>query len=194
MIMMIDNYDSFTWNVVQYLWELGAEVEVYRNDALTLSEIEAKAPSGICISPGPCSPKEAGISMAVIDHFAGHMPILGICLGQQSIGAVYGGQIIRAPSVMHGKTSPIHHTGVGVFEALPTPLTATRYHSLVVDPDTLPDCLEVTAWTEKADGAQEAIMGLRHRELDVEGVQFHPESILSEHGHDMLDRFLARCA
>ena len=194
MIMMIDNYDSFTWNVVQYLWELGAEVEVYRNDALTLSEIEAKAPSCICISPGPCSPKEAGISMAVIDHFAGHMPILGICLGQQSIGAVYGGQIIRAPSVMHGKTSPIHHTGVGVFEALPTPLTATRYHSLVVDPDTLPDCLEVTAWTETADGAQEAIMGLRHRELDVEGVQFHPESILSEHGHDMLDRFLARCA
>jgi len=194
MIMMIDNYDSFTWNVVQYLWELGAEVEVYRNDALTLSEIEAKAPSGICISPGPCSPKEAGISMAVIDYFAGHMPILGICLGQQSIGAVYGGQIIRAPSVMHGKTSPIHHTGVGVFEALPTPLTATRYHSLVVDPDTLPDCLEVTAWTETADGAQEAIMGLRHRELDVEGVQFHPESILSEHGHAMLDRFLARCA
>lgn len=194
MIMMIDNYDSFTWNVVQYLWELGAEVEVHRNDALTLSEIEAKAPSGICISPGPCSPKEAGISMAVIDHFAGHMPILGICLGQQSIGAVYGGQIIRAPSVMHGKTSPIHHTGVGVFEALPTPLTATRYHSLVVDPDTLPDCLEVTAWTETADGRQEAIMGLRHRELDVEGVQFHPESILSEHGHDMLGRFLARCA
>jgi anthranilate synthase component 2 len=194
MIMMIDNYDSFTWNVVQYLWELGAEVEVYRNDALTLSEIEAKAPSGICISPGPCSPKEAGISMAVIDHFAGHMPILGICLGQQSIGAVYGGQIIRAPSVMHGKTSPIHHTGVGVFEALPSPLTATRYHSLVVDPDTLPDCLEVTAWTETADGGKEAIMGLRHRELDVEGVQFHPESILSEHGHDMLGRFLARCA
>ena len=194
MIMMIDNYDSFTWNVVQYLWELGAEVEVYRNDALTLSEIEAKTPAGICISPGPCSPKEAGISMAVIDHFAGHMPILGICLGQQSIGAVYGGQIIRAPSVMHGKTSPIHHTGVGVFEALPSPLTATRYHSLVVDPNTLPDCLEVTAWTEMADGGQEAIMGLRHRELDVEGVQFHPESILSEHGHDMLGRFLARCA
>ena len=194
MIMMIDNYDSFTWNVVQYLWELGAEVEVYRNDALTLSEIEAKAPSGICISPGPCSPKEAGISMAVIDHFAGHMPILGICLGQQSIGAVYGGQIIRAPSVMHGKTSPIHHTGVGVFKALPSPLTATRYHSLVVAPDTLPDCLEVTAWTETAGGGQEAIMGLRHRDLDVEGVQFHPESILSEHGHDMLGHFLARCA
>ena len=194
MIMMIDNYDSFTWNVVQYLWELGAEVEVYRNDALTLSEIEAKAPSGICISPGPCAPKEAGISMAVIDHFAGHMPILGICLGQHSIGAVYGGQIIRAPSVMHGKTSPIHHTGVGVFEALPSPLTATRYHSLVVDPDTLPDCLEVTAWTETAGGGQEAIMGLRHRELDVEGVQFHPESILSEYGHDMLGHFLARCA
>ena len=132
--------------------------------------------------------------MAVIDHFAGHMPILGICLGQHSIGAVYGGQIIRAPSVMHGKTSPIHHTGVGVFEALPSPLTATRYHSLVVDPDTLPDCLEVTAWTETAGGGQEAIMGLRHRELDVEGVQFHPESILSEHGHDMLGHFLARCA
>ena len=194
MIMMIDNYDSFTWNVVQYLLELGAEVEVYRNDALTLSEIEAKAPSGICISQGPCSPKEAGISMAVIDHFAGHMPILGICLGQQSIGAVYGGQIIRAQSVMHGKTSTIHHTGVGVFEALPSPLTATRYHSLVVDPDTLPDCLEVTAWTETAGGGQEAIMGLRHRELDVEGVQFHHESILSEHGHDMLGHFLARCA
>ena len=194
MILMIDNYDSFTWNVVQYLWELGAEVEVYRNDAISISEIEAKAPTGICISPGPCSPTEAGISMAVIEHFAGEHPIFGICLGQQSIGSVFGGQIVRAAKVMHGKTSPIHHTGEGVFTDLPSPLTATRYHSLVVDPETLPDCLEVTAWTEDERGDREAIMGLRHRELDIEGVQFHPESILSEHGHAMLDRFLARCA
>ena len=194
MILMIDNYDSFTWNVVQYLWELGAEVEVHRNDAITVSEIEAKAPAGICISPGPCSPAEAGISMAVIEHFSGRLPIFGICLGQQSIGAVFGGQIVRASKVMHGKTSPIHHIGEGVFTDLPNPLTATRYHSLVVDPETLPDCLEVTAWTEDEQGGREAIMGLRHRELDIEGVQFHPESILSEHGHAMLDRFLARCA
>lgn len=194
MILMIDNYDSFTWNVVQYLWELGAEVEVYRNDAITISEIEAKSPAGICISPGPCSPNEAGISMAVIEHFAGQLPIFGICLGQQSIGSVFGGQIVRAAKVMHGKTSPIHHIGAGVFTDLPSPLTATRYHSLVVDPETLPDCLEVTAWTEDEQGGREAIMGLRHRELDIEGVQFHPESILSEHGHAMLDRFLARCA
>jgi anthranilate synthase component 2 len=194
MILMIDNYDSFTWNVVQYLWELGAEVEVHRNDAITISEIEAKAPAGICISPGPCSPAEAGISMAVIEHFAGQVPIFGICLGQQSIGAVFGGQIVRAAKVMHGKTSPIHHIGAGVFTDLSSPLTATRYHSLVVDPETLPDCLEVTAWTEDEQGGREAIMGLRHRELDIEGVQFHPESILSEHGHAMLDRFLARCA
>ena len=194
MILMIDNYDSFTWNVVQYLWELGAEVEVHRNDAITISEIETKAPAGICISPGPCSPAEAGISMAVIEHFAGQVPIFGICLGQQSIGAVFGGQIVRAAKVMHGKTSPIHHIGAGVFTDLSSPLTATRYHSLVVDPETLPDCLEVTAWTEDEQGGREAIMGLRHRELDIEGVQFHPESILSEHGHAMLDRFLARCA
>jgi len=193
MILMIDNYDSFTWNVVQYLWELGAEVEVRRNDALSLADIEAMAPRGICISPGPCSPAEAGISMPVIAHFAGKLPIFGICLGQQSIGAVFGGQIIRAPSVMHGKTSPIHHTGVGVFESLPSPFTATRYHSLVVDPDSLPDCLEVTAWTQDDAGEREVIMGLRHRELDIEGVQFHPESILSEHGHAMLGHFLARC-
>ena len=194
MILMIDNYDSFTWNVVQYLWELGAEVEVHRNDAISISEITAKAPAGICISPGPCSPAEAGISMAVIEHFAGQFPIFGICLGQQSIGAVFGGQIVRAAKVMHGKTSPIHHIGEGVFTDLPSPLTATRYHSLVVDSDTLPDCLEVTAWTEDDSGAKEAIMGLRHRELDIEGVQFHPESILSEHGHAMLGQFLARCA
>ena len=193
MILMIDNYDSFTWNVVQYLWELGAEVDVQRNDAIGLADIEARAPEGICISPGPCSPKEAGISMSVIEHFAGKVPIFGICLGQQSIGAVFGGQIVRAQKVMHGKTSPIHHTGEGVFRDLPSPFTATRYHSLVVDADSLPDCLEVTAWTEDDSGRQEAIMGLRHRELDIEGVQFHPESILSEHGHAMLDQFLARC-
>ena len=194
MILMIDNYDSFTWNVVQYLWELGAEVDVQRNDAISLTEIEARAPEGICISPGPCSPKEAGISMSVIEHFAGKVPIFGICLGQQSIGAVFGGQIVRAQKVMHGKTSPIYHTGEGVFRDLPSPFTATRYHSLVVDADSLPDCLEVTAWTEDDSGNQEAIMGLRHRELDIEGVQFHPESILSEHGHAMLDQFLARCS
>jgi len=194
MILMIDNYDSFTWNVVQYLWELGAEVDVQRNDAISLADIEARAPNGICISPGPCSPKEAGISMSVIEHFAGKVPIFGICLGQQSIGAVFGGQIVRAQKVMHGKTSPIHHTGEGVFRDLPSPFTATRYHSLVVDADSLPDCLEVTAWTENEGGGREAIMGLRHRELDIEGVQFHPESILSEHGHAMLGQFLARCA
>ena len=193
MILMVDNYDSFTWNVVQYLWELGVEVEVQRNDAITLEDIEAMAPEGICISPGPCSPTEAGISMAVIQHFAGKLPLLGICLGMQSIGAVFGGKIVRAQQVMHGKTSPIHHTGVGVFTDLPSPFKATRYHSLAVDPDSLPECLEITAWTETASGEREAIMGLRHREMDVEGVQFHPESILSEHGHAMLGRFLARC-
>ena len=194
MILMIDNYDSFTWNVVQYLWELGAEVEVHRNDAISLEEIERKAPAGICISPGPCSPAEAGISMSVIEHFAGQLPIFGICLGQQSIGAVFGGRIVRARNVMHGKTSPVHHTGQGVFVDLPSPLTATRYHSLVVEPESLPDCLEVTAWTQDEAGGQEAIMGLRHREWDIEGVQFHPESILSEHGHAMLAQFLTRCA
>jgi anthranilate synthase component 2 len=193
MILMIDNYDSFTWNVVQYLWELGAEVDVQRNDAISLADVEARAPRGICISPGPCSPMEAGISMAVIEHFAGKVPIFGICLGQQSIGAVFGGQIVRAQKVMHGKTSPIHHTGEGVFRDLPSPFTATRYHSLVVEAESLPDCLVVTAWTEEDSGAKEAIMGLRHREHDIEGVQFHPESILSEHGHAMLGQFLARC-
>ena len=194
MILMIDNYDSFTWNVVQYLWELGAEVEVRRNDAISLEDIELNAPAGICISPGPCSPAEAGISMSVIERFAGQVPIFGICLGQQSIGAVFGGRIVRARNVMHGKTSPIYHTGQGVFVDLPSPLTATRYHSLVVEPESLPDCLEVTAWTQDEAGQQEAIMGLRHREWDIEGVQFHPESILSEHGHAMLAQFLTRCA
>ena len=194
MILMIDNYDSFTWNVVQYLWELGAEVEVRRNDAISLEDIERSAPAGICISPGPCSPAEAGISMSVIERFAGQVPIFGICLGQQSIGAVFGGRIVRARNVMHGKTSPIHHRGQGVFVDLPSPLTATRYHSLVVEPESLPNCLEVTAWTQAEAGQQEAIMGLRHREWDIEGVQFHPESILSEHGHAMLAQFLTRCA
>jgi len=195
MILMLDNYDSFTWNIVQYLWELGAEVEVRRNDEIDIAGIEALNPEKICISPGPCSPAEAGISIQVIRHFAGKVPIFGVCLGQQSIGAVFGGNIIRAPRVMHGKTSQIHHTGEGVFQGLPNPFVATRYHSLVVDPDSLPDCLEVTAWTqiEKGEeGEREAIMGLRHRELDVEGVQFHPESILSEHGHALLNNFLGR--
>lgn len=192
MILMIDNYDSFTWNVVQYLWELGTEVEVRRNDEISLQDIEALAPDKICISPGPCSPAEAGISMAAIQHFAGKVPIFGICLGQQSIGAVYGGDIIRAPQVMHGKTSWIHHHNFGVFSGLTNPFEATRYHSLVVDPATLPDCLEITAWTETESGEMEAIMGLRHRELDVEGVQFHPESILSQHGHDLLRHFVGR--
>ncbi|MEK9995475.1 MAG: aminodeoxychorismate/anthranilate synthase component II [Halieaceae bacterium] len=193
MILMIDNYDSFTWNVVQYLWELGAEVEVHRNDEITLADIAQKAPAGLCISPGPCSPAEAGISLSAITEFAGQIPIFGICLGQQSIGAAFGGEVVRAQTVMHGKTSQVHHHGQGVFTDLPSPLTATRYHSLVVDAQSLPECLEVTAWTEDERGEQEAIMGLRHREWDVEGVQFHPESILSEHGHAMLGRFLARC-
>ncbi len=192
MILMIDNYDSFTWNVVQYLWELGAEVEVRRNDEIDLAGIEALAPAKICVSPGPCSPAQSGISTAAIEHFAGKIPIFGICLGMQGIGAVYGGDIVRAPTVMHGKTSEIHHTGEGVFAGLSNPFVATRYHSLVVDPDTLPDCLEVTAWTNTAAGEREAIMGLRHKTLDVEGVQFHPESILSKHGHDLLRNFLNR--
>ena len=194
MILMLDNYDSFTWNIVQYLWELGADVDVRRNDEIDISGIESLAPEKICISPGPCSPAEAGISIDVIRHFAGKVPIFGVCLGQQSIGAVFGGNIIRAPRVMHGKTSQIHHNGQGVFKGLPNPFVATRYHSLVVDPDSLPACLEVTAWTETEEGEREAIMGLRHRELDVEGVQFHPESILSEHGHDLLNNFLCRKA
>ena len=192
MILMIDNYDSFTWNVVQYLWELGAQVEVRRNDEIDLAGIEQLAPEKICISPGPCSPTEAGISMSVIGHFAGQLPILGICLGHQSIGAVYGAAIVRAPTVMHGKTSSIYHRGEGVFSGIPNPFTATRYHSLVVAPDSLPDCLEITAWTETGSGDMEAIMGLRHRALDIEGVQFHPESILSEHGHALLKNFLDR--
>ena len=193
-VLMIDNYDSFTWNVVQYLWELGAEVAVTRNDEITTDEISAAAPSLLCVSPGPCSSTEAGVSIASIERFAGDIPIFGICLGMQSIGAAYGGDIIRAPEVMHGKTSEVYHKGTGVFEGLPSPFTATRYHSLVVDPSTLPDCLEITAWTVDAAGELDAIMGLRHRELSVEGVQFHPESILTEHGHAMLQNFLKQAS
>lgn len=192
MILMIDNYDSFTYNIVQYLGELGADVQVYRNDALTLADIEALAPAKIVISPGPCSPSEAGISIEVIKHFAGSIPILGVCLGHQSIGQAFGGDVIRARQVMHGKLSPIYHHNSGVFRSLPCPFTATRYHSLVVDARTLPECLEVTAWTQLADGSVDEIMGLRHKTLDLEGVQFHPESILSEHGHQLLQNFLQR--
>jgi anthranilate synthase component 2 len=192
MLLMIDNYDSFTFNVVQYLMELGEDVSVWRNDGISVDAIIEAAPEKIVISPGPCTPNEAGISLEVIERLAGSIPILGICLGHQSIGQAFGGHIIRAPKVMHGKLSAIHHSGVGVFEGLPSPYQATRYHSLVIDPSTLPESLEVTAWTEDESGELEAIMGVRHRSLFVEGVQFHPESILSEHGHALLKNFLAR--
>jgi anthranilate synthase component 2 len=190
MLLMIDNYDSFTYNVVQYLGELGAEVVVVRNDEIAVGEIEAMAPERIVISPGPCTPNEAGISMEVIRRYAGRLPILGICLGHQSIGQVFGGEVVRARRVMHGKTSAIHHRGEGVFRGLSEPFEATRYHSLVVDRAGLPDCLEVTAWTRSESGEVDEIMGLRHRALAVEGVQFHPESILTDHGHDLLRNFL----
>lgn len=185
MLLMIDNYDSFTYNLVQYFGELGAEVRVERNDAIDLAAIAALAPERICISPGPCTPNEAGVSLAAIREFAGKVPILGVCLGHQAIGQAFGGEVVRAQQVMHGKTSPIHHRGQGVFAGLPDPFTATRYHSLIVAKKTLPDCLEVTAWTAEGE-----IMGLRHRELPVEGVQFHPESILSSHGKELLRNFL----
>ena len=187
---MIDNYDSFTYNIVQYLGELGAEVEVHRNDAISLQQIEDLAPAQIVISPGPCTPNEAGISMEAIRTFAGRIPLLGICLGHQSIGQVYGGDIVRAGRVMHGKISPIEHSGTGVFTGLNQPFNATRYHSLVIDKNTLPDCLEITAWALDEAGEREEIMGVRHKELLVEGVQFHPESILSEQGHQLLKNFL----
>ncbi|TLU64528.1 aminodeoxychorismate synthase component 2 [Enterobacter sp. MF024] len=187
MILLIDNYDSFTWNLYQYFCELGAEVEVRRNDVLSLEDVAALNPQKIVISPGPCTPDESGISLAVIRHYAGQLPILGVCLGHQAIAQVFGATIVRAAKVMHGKTSPVTHTGTGVFLGLNNPLTVTRYHSLVIDPPTLPDCFEVTAWSE----AQE-IMGIRHREWDLEGVQFHPESILSEQGHQLLANFLNR--
>lgn len=189
-VLMIDNYDSFTYNIVQYLQELGAEVLVHRNDQITLEQIEEIAPDRLVISPGPCTPNEAGISMSAIEHFAGKLPILGVCLGHQSMGQVFGGKVVRARQVMHGKTSPIYHEGKGVFSGLPSPFTATRYHSLVVEKASLPDCFEITAWTQHEDGSMDEIMGLRHKTLDVEGVQFHPESILTEHGHAMLKNFL----
>jgi anthranilate synthase component 2 len=184
-LLMIDNYDSFTWNLVQYFGELGAEVKVVRNDAITLEEVAALAPAHIVVSPGPCSPSEAGISVPLVRAFGGKVPILGVCLGHQAIGQAYGGRVVHAHTLMHGKTSPIEHTGQGVFARLPSPFTATRYHSLAIERAGLPDCLEVTAWT--ADGE---IMGVRHRAFPVEGVQFHPESILSEHGHALLRNFL----
>ena len=192
MLLMIDNYDSFTYNVVQYLAELGAEVRVVRNDEISVDDVEALKPSHIVISPGPCTPNEAGISMGVIDRFRGVIPILGVCLGHQSIGQVYGGAVVRAPRVMHGKTSEIFHTGVGVFSGLPSPFVATRYHSLVLAPESLPDTLEITAWTSFEDGSMEAIMGVRQVADGVEGVQFHPESILTEHGHALLNNFLTQ--
>ena len=185
MILMIDNYDSFTWNLVQYIGELGAEVKVVLNDQVTVDEIANMRPEKIVISPGPCSPNEAGISLAAISAFAGKLPILGVCLGHQALGQAFGGKVVHAKTLMHGKTSPVTHTGTGVFTGLPSPFTATRYHSLAVERASLPDCLEVTASTEDGE-----IMGLKHKTLDVEGVQFHPESILTEHGHQMLKNFL----
>lgn len=190
MMLMIDNYDSFTYNLVQYLGELGADVAVHRNDKITLDQIEQMKPERIMISPGPCTPNEAGISMEVIRHFAGKLPILGVCLGHQSIGQVFGGKIVHANEIMHGKTSMIHHKNIGVFKDLTNPYEATRYHSLVIEKESLPDCLEITAWTENIDGSMDEIMGVKHKQLAVEGVQFHPESILTEHGHDLLRNFL----
>ncbi len=187
MILMIDNYDSFTYNLVQYLGELGEDVRVFRNDQITVDEIEQLAPDRIVISPGPCTPNEAGISVDTVRRLGGRIPILGVCLGHQSIGQAYGGRIVRAKRLMHGKTSMIHHSGKGVFKDLPNPFEATRYHSLVIERESLPDCLEITAWTD-----DEEIMGVRHKQLAVEGVQFHPESILTRHGHDLLKNFL-RC-
>ena len=190
MLLMIDNYDSFTYNLVQYLGELGADVQVHRNDEIDIATIEQLQPEQIVVSPGPCTPNEAGISVAAIKHFAGKIPILGVCLGHQSIGQAFGGKIIHARQVMHGKTSPIFHANTGIFSGLNDPYTATRYHSLVIDRQSLPDCLEITAWTQDRDGQMDEIMGVRHRELNVQGVQYHPESILSEHGHDLLHNFL----
>lgn len=190
MILMIDNYDSFTYNLVQYFGELGADVKVVRNDEITIDGIAELAPQKIVISPGPCTPNEAGVSVEAIKVFAGKIPLLGVCLGHQSIGQAFGGKVIRAPYVMHGKTSPVYHKNTGVFTGLKNPFQATRYHSLVIEKESLPDCLEMTAWTQHDDGSVAEIMGVRHKSLAVEGVQFHPESILTEHGHDMLRNFL----
>ncbi len=189
-VLMIDNYDSFTYNLVQYLGELGAQVEVVRNDQIRVNDILGSDASHIMVSPGPCTPNEAGISMAAIEALGGIKPILGVCLGHQSIGQVFGGRIIHANEIMHGKTSMVKHTGVGVFSGLADPFEATRYHSLVIDRHSLPDCLELTAWTENDDGSVDEIMGVRHKKLAIEGVQFHPESILTEHGHELLRNFL----
>jgi len=190
MLLMIDNYDSFTYNLVQYFGELGQKVNVYRNDEITVDEIENLKPKHVGISPGPCTPNEAGISLELIEKLAGKIPILGVCLGFQAIAQAFGGNIIGAQRIMHGKVSPIHHTGKGVFKGLKNPLNATRYHSLVAEQSTLPECLEVTAWTNNDSGSIEEIMGVRHKTLAIEGVQFHPESILTEHGHQMLNTFL----
>ena len=190
MILMIDNYDSFTYNLVQYLGELGAEVETIRNDAITLAQIRELQPRGIVISPGPCTPDDAGISLEVVAELGSEIPILGVCLGHQCIGQVFGGQVVRADKVMHGKTSMMHHRGEGVFRGLPQPFEATRYHSLVLQKDEIPACLEVTAWTETPDGELEEVMGLKHASLPIEGVQFHPESILTRCGHDLLQNFI----
>jgi anthranilate synthase component 2 len=187
MLLMIDNYDSFTYNLVQYFGELGEDVRTVRNDETTLEEIEAMRPDRICISPGPCTPHEAGVSVPLLQQFGGKLPILGVCLGHQAIGAAFGGKVVRARQVMHGKTDLLHHTGVGVFKGLPNPYTITRYHSLAIERASLPACLEVTAWTQDNE-----IMGVRHKEFDIEGVQFHPESILTEHGHQLLQNFLTR--
>jgi len=190
MLLMIDNYDSFTYNLVQYLGELGQDVQVFRNDEIDLAKIAELNPEKIVISPGPCTPNEAGISVPLINEFAGKIPLLGVCLGHQSIGQAFGGNIIKAKTLMHGKTSLIHHNNTGVFKDLPNPYTATRYHSLVIERETLPDCLEITAWTQDDNGEFDEIMGVRHKTLPIEGVQFHPESILTEHGHDLLNNFL----
>lgn len=191
-VVMVDNYDSFTYNLVQYFGELGADVTVVRNDQVTVEDIEKLAPDKLVISPGPCTPKEAGISVEAILKFAGKTPILGVCLGHQSIGYAFGGNIIHAKSIMHGKTSQVYHHNQGVFKGLNNPFTATRYHSLVIEQKSIPDCLEITAWTQDEAGKLDEIMGVRHKQLDIEGVQFHPESILTEHGHDMLRNFLER--
>jgi anthranilate synthase component 2 len=190
MLLMIDNYDSFTYNLVQYFGELGADVRVYRNDQITIQEIEALNPEKIVISPGPCTPNEAGISLEVIKHFAGKKPILGVCLGHQSIGQAFGGEIIHAKEIMHGKISPVFHNNSSVFKGIPNPFNATRYHSLVINKDSIPDCFEITAWTQNEDGTIDEIMGVQHKTLPIEGVQFHPESILTDHGHALLKNFL----
>jgi anthranilate synthase component 2 len=192
MLLMIDNYDSFTYNIVQYFGELGQQVEVYRNDQITLEQIEQLQPDYLVISPGPCTPTEAGVSVEAIRHFAGKIPIMGVCLGHQAIGQAFGANIVRAKQVMHGKTSPVYHHNIGMFSGLPNPVQTTRYHSLVIEQESLPDCLEITAWTQDAQGQMDEIMGVRHKTLPIEGVQFHPESILTEQGHQMLKNFLDR--